>query len=702
MAESLEASGGAEVQRMAIHGVLRSPGQPMETGLRQEMEQRFGGANFESVRFHTGGEASESAEELQAQAYTMDNHVVFNSGFERNKHVVAHELAHVVDNMEGRSFVSHDYGDGVSVSDPGGSSEVSAENTARRVMNSPIPDAVESPKTEAVSRRPKFGVRSAPRSGAGVQRALKVGPKDYTAVYKNETIKYDSRHHAQILQKLVMEIEEGFQASINTGHLSIPEAQSIQGFGIKIRSQIARAIVDPVGEQDINPVLNQYVGNHPDFGAKNRDIQVNNFVELARNMNGWVRAKQNRHEEKRQAVQLHQDRNLDTYLNVLLRRLHGFADKKVPKINHLDSRQVKIMTSELKTGRAHVESQLAGDPERKAGKAIGAYIDYFDGEFNPKWRREGKDHLDARIVARGGLHQVMADPVKYNLREKMIALHDLSEYFGHSRHTPETQGKRAVGEIGERESLSTTHVYPNGERAGASTDRAQNPLDGQFDRHGIQKTHPSTRNENSHSTKLARQFNMPVWAGQSFTAARMFKMAETAGATPEEIAAMAWGIFAFWRTDFDHTTTFAYHTLHEVMDIAHNFGVHYNITRPYESKAMLDPQRPAGKLDAIARDTEALYRDADAAYRAMVYRAKDPRARWSARDDQLLVELRNARDQAAALQTDVKNARNDYATWSTANSKDRSTLLTRTIKRLENFVAEGNLLNRRLGELGVR
>ncbi|RLJ69201.1 hypothetical protein [Pedobacter alluvionis] len=87
----------------------------------------------------------------------------------------------------------------------------------------------------------------------------------------------------------------------------------------------------------------------------------------------------------------------------------------------------------------------------------------------------------------------------------------------------------------------------------------------------------ATRNETEAGTLLTRAENVPIWAGQSFTAMRMINLAEWVGGSTAEKTALAWAIFAFWRKDYDHTSEYAYHTLHEVMDIAHNFGVQYNI-----------------------------------------------------------------------------------------------------------------------------
>lgn len=59
--------------------------------------------DFSRVRIHTGTEAGQSAKAVNAKAYTVDNHIVFNdeqynSASQDGKKLLAHELAHVVQN----------------------------------------------------------------------------------------------------------------------------------------------------------------------------------------------------------------------------------------------------------------------------------------------------------------------------------------------------------------------------------------------------------------------------------------------------------------------------------------------------------------------------------------------------------------------------------------------------------------------------
>jgi hypothetical protein len=68
--------------------------------MRTTMERRFG-RQFSDVRVHTGTLASESTRDINALAYTVGRQIVFRrdhyqSDSARGRHLLAHELAHVV------------------------------------------------------------------------------------------------------------------------------------------------------------------------------------------------------------------------------------------------------------------------------------------------------------------------------------------------------------------------------------------------------------------------------------------------------------------------------------------------------------------------------------------------------------------------------------------------------------------------------
>ncbi|MEU0675314.1 DUF4157 domain-containing protein [Streptomyces sp. NPDC006172] len=124
------------VQRSSlVHQVLNTPGRALDTPLAGEMSARFGGVDFSSVRVHTDAVAQRSAAEIGASAYTSRDHVVWDG---RDKHTLAHELTHVVQQRQG-PVSGADNGAGLRVSDPGDSYERAAEANAHRVMSGPAP-----------------------------------------------------------------------------------------------------------------------------------------------------------------------------------------------------------------------------------------------------------------------------------------------------------------------------------------------------------------------------------------------------------------------------------------------------------------------------------------------------------------------------------------------------------------------------------
>lgn len=84
----------------AIHEVLHSHGQPLDSATRVFMESRFG-HDFSQVRVHTDARAAESAQGVGALAYTVGRDMVFGSGQYAPRTItgsrlLAHELTHTL------------------------------------------------------------------------------------------------------------------------------------------------------------------------------------------------------------------------------------------------------------------------------------------------------------------------------------------------------------------------------------------------------------------------------------------------------------------------------------------------------------------------------------------------------------------------------------------------------------------------------
>lgn len=138
-----------------VHDVIGSgSGSAMDGSTRSFLEERMG-ADFSDVRIHTGPKADESARSINAQAYTVGNEVVFRSGAydpssTAGRHVLAHELAHVVQQRSGPVSGTPAAG-GISLSDPGDSFERAASATADRVIAGETVAPAASPGGESVT-----------------------------------------------------------------------------------------------------------------------------------------------------------------------------------------------------------------------------------------------------------------------------------------------------------------------------------------------------------------------------------------------------------------------------------------------------------------------------------------------------------------------------------------------------------------------
>jgi len=88
-----------------VREVISSRGRSLDPSVQRAMEDRMGDS-FGDVWIHTGSTAAEACEAISARAFTVGNHIAFNSGEydpsnPKGQHVLAHELAHVRQQTEG-------------------------------------------------------------------------------------------------------------------------------------------------------------------------------------------------------------------------------------------------------------------------------------------------------------------------------------------------------------------------------------------------------------------------------------------------------------------------------------------------------------------------------------------------------------------------------------------------------------------------
>jgi len=160
--KKLQRSAAGNVPEFAppiVHEVLGSPGQSLDSASRNFFESRFG-HDFSRVRIHADERASESAQSVNALAYTVGPHIAFASGLYQprtasGQRLLAHELTHVVQQQGSSTPPSS-----LRVGPAADSQEQEAQQTALAVGEeelNPEQHAPESVQRQAASPEPPPG-----------------------------------------------------------------------------------------------------------------------------------------------------------------------------------------------------------------------------------------------------------------------------------------------------------------------------------------------------------------------------------------------------------------------------------------------------------------------------------------------------------------------------------------------------------------
>ena len=169
-----------EEERSPVHDVITSGGTPLAPDVRDEMQGRLG-HDFSDVRVHNDSRAHESAQSVNAHAYTVGSNVVFqrdkyDPSSAEGKTMLAHELTHVVQQRSGPVDGTAAQG-GIKVSDPSDRFEREASATAETAMSGPAPSAPVTAgavgaavQREAIQREEAPEEEEEPVQGSFVQR----------------------------------------------------------------------------------------------------------------------------------------------------------------------------------------------------------------------------------------------------------------------------------------------------------------------------------------------------------------------------------------------------------------------------------------------------------------------------------------------------------------------------------------------------
>ncbi|WP_167088122.1 eCIS core domain-containing protein [Massilia frigida] len=119
---------------------MRAPGQALDPAARTVMERHFA-YDFSQVRIHADARAAQSARAVDAAAYTVGRHLVFNAGAyaphsRPGQELIAHELTHVIEQANG-PVSGRPGAAGLTVSQAGDAHERQADGVASRLFNDP-------------------------------------------------------------------------------------------------------------------------------------------------------------------------------------------------------------------------------------------------------------------------------------------------------------------------------------------------------------------------------------------------------------------------------------------------------------------------------------------------------------------------------------------------------------------------------------
>ena len=255
---------GADTTPASVGRVLGSSGRPLESGLRQNMEQHFG-HDFTNVRIHTSSEAEQSARELNALAYTAGHDIVFDAGkfapsTSDGRRLLAHELTHVVQQRGQRVAAQMK----LEVSVPGEIGEHEADAAADAVMQGRSVSSITHgfPSIQRKCRAAELGAPTpdcmpSQQGVAGWQFQFKVGCDDLLSGEEAKITKPKVGNHLKIHGFASQEGDAGFNSD-----LSCHRANRIADLARKLRADCpvigifkhgASPVSAPGVVKDINP-----------------------------------------------------------------------------------------------------------------------------------------------------------------------------------------------------------------------------------------------------------------------------------------------------------------------------------------------------------------------------------------------------------------------------------------------------------------
>jgi hypothetical protein len=187
-------------------GVMPDAGKPLDADMRIHMERHFE-HDFSAVRLHTGGSTDAAAGAAGAAAYTVGNHVLLGGAVPSlrssvGQRVLAHELAHVVQNSRGLSA-------GRLISNPEDGAEREA-NQAALAVSAGRKARVHATPAAVMQRIPTWAGVLLGVAGASVVAGIGVGIAKAAGAFDKDKPKEPSLDDPKFRAKWEAALQEGY------------------------------------------------------------------------------------------------------------------------------------------------------------------------------------------------------------------------------------------------------------------------------------------------------------------------------------------------------------------------------------------------------------------------------------------------------------------------------------------------------------
>ena len=500
-----------------------------------EIQRSFGRHDVSDVRAHTGGAASDAAQAIGAEAYATGNDVAF--GGAPSLHTAAHEAAHVVQQRAGVHL-------------KGG---VGAEGDVYERHADQVADAVVAGRSAEALLDPFAGgsVASAGVQREAVQRYIAIGPGGAEVSTAQAAIDGITR-----------------EATVNDPSNLLPQLQT--------------------RDQEIRTTLDEWIASSGEFATNAKEYgkavtgmamspqpaqwrKYRNFYELgvAVVYETHPQTVVNKQYEGQLAGVVVQDGWVNAQLNIvktkIYQQLHATIGQPL-----LDK----------------FTSEVAGDEFFSLGKIrgsyrqIGSYVEGGGMKLNVmNFLQQLQAGFQTNIAVIHDMMEHLSGPgggakFKTSLGGTVPEPRDEAYETTLLKDAPQDHdfegedADPAVDSIERRTRTVPRHKPAKGELEDLNGER-------DIDKKGMKgRTNVGTRDVKDVDTITAMLFNAPMLAGKSMTTARMLELVEWAGGDANDKIAVAWAIFAYWKALYPASTV-PFHTFHEVMDIAKNYGVPY-------------------------------------------------------------------------------------------------------------------------------